>query len=594
MRKLFLILVIFLGLLGYSYAATYYIDYDGGADTNNGTAKETPWKHAPGMIGCSDNCAEYKTTYSDSANTYGAGNSFIFKGGVTWPNDVFVWDWTYGGGTGWTIGTNAIYFGVDATWYTGASWSRPIFDAEGEAVTTNTEHSISHTMLRLYKASGGYFIVDNLEFKGAAHLDNTEYFILNLQNPYSEVKNSYFHGWSHGGTATSDNLRVIYTTTENSMRPNIFIHDNVIDGSDSSPTPGDMAHAIKGHMGHVYKNYIGMVQNGQTNGTVYYMWGNTFYKVAYETCFDATAHHNTYQAETLQADTYIYNNYIESSAGGATILLYPTTNEKSYIFNNVIVDDGNQTFQLSSKYLEAENTAAFHTWNNTVQLNSGVSYNPITGSAVATGYPAAGNYTVKNNHFIATTKSGYYGVNTPTETTNLWQTNAEATTASYVYAGTYPYTPPEGGGTIDGGTDLSTFCDTLTDTSPSSPKEACKKDAALGVVYDDTSHTVTYPKRASITRSTWDIGAYEYGDTIPSYTVTPSTSGSGGSISPAVAEAVASGDNSSTYTATPYNGWKHVWGGDAVSCGTASTCQLTNVTGNKSVSVTFSQIQIFP
>lgn len=29
--------------------ATYYVDYSTGSDANNGTAKATPWKRAPGM-----------------------------------------------------------------------------------------------------------------------------------------------------------------------------------------------------------------------------------------------------------------------------------------------------------------------------------------------------------------------------------------------------------------------------------------------------------------------------------------------------------------------------------------------------------------
>lgn len=29
--------------------ATYYVDYASGSDANNGTAKATPWKRAPGM-----------------------------------------------------------------------------------------------------------------------------------------------------------------------------------------------------------------------------------------------------------------------------------------------------------------------------------------------------------------------------------------------------------------------------------------------------------------------------------------------------------------------------------------------------------------
>jgi hypothetical protein len=66
-------------------ASTYYIDYAGGSDSNNGTAKTTPWQHLPGMPGCQAQCA--------SASP-GPGDQFILKGGVTWPNSSLGWEWT--------------------------------------------------------------------------------------------------------------------------------------------------------------------------------------------------------------------------------------------------------------------------------------------------------------------------------------------------------------------------------------------------------------------------------------------------------------------------------------------------------------------
>jgi hypothetical protein len=42
-------------LTGSAFATTYYIDYVSGNDSNNGTSKATPWKHAPGMQGVVNN-----------------------------------------------------------------------------------------------------------------------------------------------------------------------------------------------------------------------------------------------------------------------------------------------------------------------------------------------------------------------------------------------------------------------------------------------------------------------------------------------------------------------------------------------------------
>jgi hypothetical protein len=63
-------------------AATYYVDYTGGSDSNNGTSKATPWQHAPGMQTCVSVCA---------LTAIKAGESIILKGGETWPNASFMW-----------------------------------------------------------------------------------------------------------------------------------------------------------------------------------------------------------------------------------------------------------------------------------------------------------------------------------------------------------------------------------------------------------------------------------------------------------------------------------------------------------------------
>ena len=63
------------GLATYSgTGAVYYVDFSTGADTNSGTSKSTPWKHSPGMQGCTGSCA---------STSLSPGDSVIFKGGVT-------------------------------------------------------------------------------------------------------------------------------------------------------------------------------------------------------------------------------------------------------------------------------------------------------------------------------------------------------------------------------------------------------------------------------------------------------------------------------------------------------------------------------
>jgi hypothetical protein len=119
-----------------AHSATYYIDYSAGSDSNRGTSVSVPWKHAPGMTGFS------------GSYTYAAGDTFVFKGGVTWTASF---PWTFRSGAS---GSPIIYT-TDHTWYSGANWSQPIFD-DGHANPRATG------MAQLSNA--GYLTINDLDF----------------------------------------------------------------------------------------------------------------------------------------------------------------------------------------------------------------------------------------------------------------------------------------------------------------------------------------------------------------------------------------------------------------------------------------------
>ena len=114
-----MMLVLLLVWTGAVWSATYYIDYETGNDTATGLTKQTAWKCHPFMAGFT------------GAYTFHAGDIYILKGGVTWPNAAFplviqnAWNKEYSGlDTAWNIVT------VDRSWYSGATWTRPVFDLE--------------------------------------------------------------------------------------------------------------------------------------------------------------------------------------------------------------------------------------------------------------------------------------------------------------------------------------------------------------------------------------------------------------------------------------------------------------------------------
>src|ERR1039457_1415043 len=74
---------VFFGLTASAHAATYYIDYAGGNNSNNGTSTSTPWKSQPYMTNAAGRGGALPTYPLD------AGDHFILKGGETWPNPCF-------------------------------------------------------------------------------------------------------------------------------------------------------------------------------------------------------------------------------------------------------------------------------------------------------------------------------------------------------------------------------------------------------------------------------------------------------------------------------------------------------------------------
>jgi hypothetical protein len=164
-------------------AATYYVDYTNGNDSNNGTSKATPWKHAPGMNGCSGAC---------NSASLNAGDKVILKGCVTWPNSAFSWSIPFGGSAG-----NPIYYGVDQTWWDStvsgcaSAWNRPIFNLG------NANPSDSLNRIILYY-NYPYVTLDNFEITNIAanwNPTNGSTGIFAGSPGNSTVENMYVHGW---------------------------------------------------------------------------------------------------------------------------------------------------------------------------------------------------------------------------------------------------------------------------------------------------------------------------------------------------------------------------------------------------------------
>jgi hypothetical protein len=380
-------------------------------------------------------------------------------------------------------------------------------------------------MTSVMRAYGNSQTVDNIEFVGVAQLHGGTngygaiYLVIGTSSPSGgEVKNCYFHGWSHGGTATADNSVLVYSPQIGAGPDmNLTVHNNVWDGSD---TTGDMAAAYKGSVGHFYNNYVGYVTNIFIDNNLGYVWGNTFYNIATSTLnrscggypsgyfsFDCTMHGNT--VETYGIQYPIYNNSIQNVGGGATFILYPNSSDTTYIFNNVITNDTNQTMQLGAQ----SGGGTYYIFNNTIQNSQNI----------GTINSGGGTFTLASirNNQIVNLASGNINVNASTLVVdhNVEQTSAQATSAGYVANGYYPFYPPMGGATVGAGTNLAALAASIPVFLPSDPSTAALSDTTCGVKYDSTNHKVIGPNRTAVLRGTkWDVGAYNrsIGVTLPS------------------------------------------------------------------------------
>lgn len=197
-----------------SCAHTFYIDFESGNDVNPGT-KLSPWKSHPYM-------QSWKGRYSHTA-----GDCFIFKGGIIWPAAAFTMRLLAPG-----IAGAYDYYGVDQKWFTGRSWTRPIFDAE------DTAPSNIH-MVHIPCDSGGfpgaYITIDSFELRGLLIDSASAAASILLSNCHDVmINNANIHGWrmtSNGGAKDANNRGGVGhgvssgTSIANTVVQNSLIHD---------------------------------------------------------------------------------------------------------------------------------------------------------------------------------------------------------------------------------------------------------------------------------------------------------------------------------------------------------------------------------
>lgn len=512
----------------------YFIDYASGSDANSGTSESSPWQHSPGMANATSNAASH---------TPSAGEGWIFKGGVTvdhhaWPASV-PWNGT---------ASNPTYMGVDPGWYTGGSWSRPIMNGGGSSGYDTTSHGFfsdeaHHT---------NWLVVDNIEFtglyfSGSPSFTSACYICAATQGTGGEtnweVKNVYAHGWSHGSGASDPagvNGGFISLSANATPGQQSSLHDSIIDGSDSSKDccEGSGA-AIQ------YNNYYSYMLDDPynfgltTNGLVIFhdnhITQNSPEHIggAHNNCFHSYAFNGTATGGTI----LLYNNFDDCMYQGtaAEPMAFELVGATVYAFNNVITA-GNPSGISNSSWASNSPGTKFFEFNNTVQAYNaaatsgsscyvGSSYENILffadnfcisnnndGGSAATFTPVAGSTTYASPTFSITCSGS------PQSNLGMSQIcapigNGEGA-GSLNFAETYPFAPMDStaASTIGTGQNNSVYCAAISAINAAAGT-ACLSDSTLGVSYDTSDHTVTYPYRTPIARPTitpWRNGAYEF------------------------------------------------------------------------------------
>ena len=529
----------------------YYADFAGGSDSNAGTSEASPWQHLPGMGGTVSGVGPGAIdTQNGSGGICGSvcdlhGTGFILKGGVSWTSAA--WPATIRA-TGTSGGY--VYYGVDPTWYTGGSWSRPIFNAGGAAANlcgnTTTPASTS-TCFQGFSfwtlAPVGYVVIDNIEFTNlywyAAGVTNGQEGYINIARcgaggGFCVFQNIYMHGWAHhayNSGANADVCNLFGGDTTITDRTSIARY-NVIDGSD---TAEDACVAFWGDPPIAYGNYIHGVPNGAVVDSVISWHDNWFDTIT--TSYDTSQHQNTFEDNGASNNEFFYNNRVTNTtnSNGLTLNFAPCTGTTTYVFNNLVANTDDTPLNVQPEC----GTGTFYVFNNTIEL--GADSTPGSGnSGIGTGtYPGCptglSGCIYKNNHFIGTNNQSTQTCQAPcTDTTNLSQTisvaKANSSPAFNQFAfsqSPYIFSPTAStNSTVGTGTANASLCSTVNSANAATGA-ACLDDTTYGISYNATNHTTgTIPNRtANVRNSTPNIGGYEYsasstsGDSLTGVTV---------------------------------------------------------------------------
>ncbi len=477
-KLLILALVLFPSL---SWGATYYIDHSGGADTNNGTSTVTAFAHAPGMSGCANTC---------ESTTLVAGDTVIFKGGETWTLHGTDTDMLTISASGSDGGGSILYQGgqrLGTLWGTGY----PVFNGGG----VNSANGI-------YSNGKTHITIDGIKIYNVGYEpDGSGTGIVFYDGSHIEVKNCLLDtnaitGFHYGVNGSGNSTHAIYfhdNLVANTGRVTIQVDNNTVD---DVRLYNNLMSGLGTYGPHSYHG-DGFMIGGDRTTTAYaitnlLIYGNKFYG-DWTSGATAAIYLNGSTGTYSVNGAKVYNNIIAfenntcsspSYSPGAIAVYTPGYHANIEIYNNTVSMDACTSTPVSTCIFFSCTGACNNITvkNNIVSgCDNGIAYENCTGAITIDSNLF---YTVGGNHLVYdVTGSNRYDTCVAAQAAGFGTTFCEIGDPLYVAL-------PSGGVTGSGNWDLQS----------SSPARGHSQDMS-GTFTDD------YAKR---TRSTWDIGAYEY------------------------------------------------------------------------------------
>lgn len=425
-------------------ATVYYIDFATGNDANAGTSKGAPWKKAPYM-------AAFGGTYIRSL----AGDTFVFKGGVTWPSTAFPMAIV----APFPANTNGLMtFDTDQSWFSGGAWTRAVFDfgfADYGSQLAGAGVSINGT--------GGPGRGWPVTFNGIATIHHRAELGASAQKSGSISADGWVSDIIVTNCAGLDwDMTAAPAFGQDSASQGGFIFQNcsgkvIVTHCTLScaNTAAAMATgtAIAG-VTQVDNCTISQAPNGvQGYGVAF---GNN---VSIIKATDANQHENSFFS---QAPVVFYGNVVhdlDSGASGVFTQSGSSTAGADLIYNNLFYNCGNQAPISVDTSGTAAGTSGSRIYNNTIVATTGI-------SVIKRGTPGLGWLDVRGNHLISDQTSGnpicFNGgipncgnvLGTVTNSNNLVQTPTQAAINGYLTANFYQPTAANSP-TVGTGVDLS-------------------------------------------------------------------------------------------------------------------------------------------